>query len=804
MRKITAVLLSLMMAFSNLAIFVYAEEPAEGEPAAEDTETITNEETDEPVTEETVYEDIIEQDDWHDVSAEELLPDNDDLLQGYFDELVKPKPQALFLRKKDAGDTLEGTDRQLYLFLKNKITQISDGSVSDTNVYATLKDLGLDENAVYTAEDLGVDYIVADGKINPDMKDSLYAKYGLSDKTYNKVVTALIYDLPYEFFWFDKTIGYQWKLFSVGASYRNGQYVAYLTDEDLDDRTHVMFRVEGEYRKDADVESVTDAAKIRSVSGAAAYAKEIVSNHSSEDDYHKLVSYRDVICELTDYNYEAAGTPGYYGNPWQLIWVFDRDPSTKVVCEGYAKAFQYLCDLSDFKHNIECIPAVGQMIISGKGGAHMWNIVTMEDGLHYLADITNCDNDSIGEGDGLFLVGGQSTDEEMKTYTVRVRNSSSTVTYEYNDDTVQAFDLKTDLNLNSTNYTYDPSHIWVEGISIDQKEVSVKKGSTVKLNATVTPADATVKDVLWTSADTSVATVDSNGNVTGVSSGTTTITATSKEGGYKATCKVTVPVPVKGITIDKTNLTVPAGSKLQMHVTFDPEDATDTGFVWYWDDADAADITEDGYLIGKKPGKVGVKVVADDGGFEDSCTVRILFDDVTSKSQYYYDAVYWAADNNITTGMGPTSFNPSGLCKRYQFVLFLWRQENCPEPKETVDPFEDVLKDPNKDIYEKAVLWAVENKITTGTTPTTFEPYAPLTRGQVVTFLYRAAHGADEGDPGIANPFKDVDSSKYYYTPVLWAVKHEITTGVKPDQFQPTVTCTRGQTVLFMYRQFNK
>ena len=178
----------------------------------------------------------------------------------------------------------------------------------------------------------------------------------------------------------------------------------------------------------------------------------------------------------------------------------------------------------------------------------------------------------------------------------------------------------------------------------------------------------------------------------------------------------------------------------------------------------------------------------------------VLFDDVTNPKQYYYDAVYWAVENNITQGMGPTTFNPSGFCKRYQFVLFLWRQAGCPEPGLKTDPFKDVISDPKKDAYEKAVLWAVENGITTGTTATTFEPYAPLTRGQVVTFMYRAAKESEVKTT--ANPFKDVQEGKYYYKPVMWAVENGITTGVKPDQFQPVTTCTRGQTVLFMYRQF--
>lgn len=178
----------------------------------------------------------------------------------------------------------------------------------------------------------------------------------------------------------------------------------------------------------------------------------------------------------------------------------------------------------------------------------------------------------------------------------------------------------------------------------------------------------------------------------------------------------------------------------------------------------------------------------------------LRFSDVYSPSQYYYDAVYWAVEKDITQGTSSTTFSPSSFCKRYHFVLFLWRQAGCPEPGNTENPFADVKADPKKDAYEKAVLWAVENGITTGTTSTTFEPYAALTRGQVVTFMYRAAK-----EPEVmitANPFKDVQAEKYYYTPVMWAAENKITTGVKPDEFQPTVTCTRGQTVVFMYRLF--
>ena len=221
---------------------------------------------------------------------------------------------------------------------------------------------------------------------------------------------------------------------------------------------------------------------------------------------------------------------------------------------------------------------------------------------------------------------------------------------------------------------------------------------------------------------------------------------------------------------------------------------------WTSGDTDKVTIDSNGNATGKKSGVVTVTATQNGKKIVES-KVIVQFSDVSEPwRQYFYDAVYWAVDNGITQGNGPTTFNPGGFCKRYQFVLFLWRQAGCPEPRETEDPFTDILIDPNKNVYAKAVLWAKENNITTGTTPTTFDPYAPLTRGQVVTFLYRAA-----GEPQVKNwnnPFVDLDSSKYYYKPVLWAVENNITTGLNATQFGPTNTCTRGQTVLFMYRLF--
>ncbi|MBR4132474.1 MAG: S-layer homology domain-containing protein [Oscillospiraceae bacterium] len=175
------------------------------------------------------------------------------------------------------------------------------------------------------------------------------------------------------------------------------------------------------------------------------------------------------------------------------------------------------------------------------------------------------------------------------------------------------------------------------------------------------------------------------------------------------------------------------------------------------------------------------------------------FDDVQDASQYYYEPVYWAVEKGITTGSTPTTFNPGAGCTRAQVVTFLWRAAGKPEPTSTTNPFEDVAAD---QYYYKAVLWAVEKGITTGTSATTFRPDQTCTRGQIVTFLWRYS-GQPEPESS-TNPFVDVPADQYYYKPVLWAVENGITKGTSADKFSPASTCTRAQIVTFLYRAMVK
>lgn len=171
------------------------------------------------------------------------------------------------------------------------------------------------------------------------------------------------------------------------------------------------------------------------------------------------------------------------------------------------------------------------------------------------------------------------------------------------------------------------------------------------------------------------------------------------------------------------------------------------------------------------------------------------FHDV-SRFDYFYDAVKWAAENGIASGTGRYTFSPNAVCTRAQTVTFLWRAAGSPLPRYRVCPFTDVQP---SDYYYNAVLWAVEQGITTGLNATTFGPDVTVTRGQVATFLYRAASAAKSNT---FNPFTDVKTTAYNYDAILWAYDNRITTGTSDTTFSPDAYCTRAQIVTFLYRYY--
>lgn len=199
-----------------------------------------------------------------------------------------------------------------------------------------------------------------------------------------------------------------------------------------------------------------------------------------------------------------------------------------------------------------------------------------------------------------------------------------------------------------------------------------------------------------------------------------------------------------------------------------------------------ADLGNGKYSFVMPDGKVSVEA-------EFVKTAATSFADVPANA-YFADAVKWAVDKGVTNGLSDTMFGPYESCTRAQIVTFLWRAAGSPEPK-TMSSFTDV---PASTYYAKAVAWAIENGITNGMTETTFAPDATCTRGQIVTFLYRALKGTASGSAS----FTDVKSDAFYANAVNWAVASDVTNGTSATTFGPNADCTRAEIVTFLYRAY--
>ena len=223
-------------------------------------------------------------------------------------------------------------------------------------------------------------------------------------------------------------------------------------------------------------------------------------------------------------------------------------------------------------------------------------------------------------------------------------------------------------------------------------------------------------------------------------------------------------------------------------VTVKPDSGYEIGSVTVLDSkGNELKLTDKGngkYTFTMPGGKVEVKATF----MEDNSMLNFFYD--VPNGAYFYEAVKWAVENGITTGVGNDLFAPEQPCTRAQIVTFLWRAAGSPEPKDAASGMSDVV---SGSYYEKAVAWAIENGITTGTTTSTFSPDATCTRAQSVTFLYRALGTA----PTTVN-----GSDAFYADAVAWAVESGVTNGTTDSTFSPNNSCTRAQIVTFLYRAY--
>ncbi len=325
------------------------------------------------------------------------LSDNDTLLEDYVEQLFSLNSGIAL--SSYGEDYLSGVDLDVYTQLKAAIESIAAGEESSSIVTVSLQ---------YTPDELdAANY------------DSAYnAFYAQLNRTH--VLNYLLYDCPYDFYWFDKSANTTSQL----------RYTE--TQELLTVTITYYFPVAEGYQSETKytVNSEKAAAAVQSAANALA----IVEAYDSLSDSEKLSAYKDEICALTSYSTDYATAS--YGDIWQLVWVFDGDEDTNVVCEGYSKAFQYLCDLSSFD-DVLCYTVIGTMNGGTGAGNHMWNVVCLN-GVTYMADITNSDSGTIGKNGGLFMVcADDAVSSSSSGYSFLV--GSTTILYTYSSTSLELY-----------------------------------------------------------------------------------------------------------------------------------------------------------------------------------------------------------------------------------------------------------------------------------------------------------------------------------------------------------------------------
>lgn len=338
------------------------------------------------------------------------LPDSDELFAAYVQqEFDREIYGGIATFGTAAGDRLSGLEKDIYTDLKTKITEVATGERNSTAFDVSADFSGLK----WTKEELDVSAIVSGDSVTDEAQTAVNKAFSQAVDL-GKILNCLLADCPYELYWFNKTSG---MAVQRGTSYSS-------TSVSITGLT-LSFTVASAYASGTYIANTT---KTGATSTAIANAKAIVTANESKTDREKLEAYRAKICELVSYNGSAAGGSTAYGDPWQLIYVFDGDSGTNVVCEGYAKAFQYLCDLSTFSGDVTCYTVTGTMSGGTGAGGHMWNVVQLEN-KNLLVDVTNCDSGTIGATTKLFLVAVAGTDNG-RTHTFTIGSTNVVYTYD--------------------------------------------------------------------------------------------------------------------------------------------------------------------------------------------------------------------------------------------------------------------------------------------------------------------------------------------------------------------------------------
>ena len=355
-----------------------------------------------------------------------------ELLEGYFFSVsgLYEDNSSPFLAPRPA---LPGELSSVYNEVKPMVKQVADGIRASTIFEIPGTWTKPKSEWGITGEVISADALTAEASA------AIEAAFNL-----DALMQRMLSEMPYELYWFDKTEG-------IGMSYGVSLSGEILTVKNLKLSMYISQAYAKINEGGATYDPFTaDTAKTSAAKRAAENATQVVAANTAKSDHEKLKAYLDYIKDAVSYNNEAANnnaTP--YGDPWQIIYVFDNNHLTNVVCEGYAKAFKHLCDLSSFSESdLFCSLVTGTMTVGTSAGPHMWNIVTIG-GRNYLVDATNCDADTVGAPDKLFLCGAAENAPSTK-YTATAGNQS--IVYEYDADTLSDY-ASSDLKLEEMPYS---------------------------------------------------------------------------------------------------------------------------------------------------------------------------------------------------------------------------------------------------------------------------------------------------------------------------------------------------------------
>ena len=459
-KKLIASVLTVMLVANVPCMYVIADEAdaVDAETAIE--ETVDAESFDEEnVVEEFVVEEPVAVESAEEADPSEVLPPapdinisvhvdtsdigpdltENDLFEGYF---FNPEADDPSTDSEPACNAraLTGVEQLTYNYLEIEFAKIAAGKRSSTEIVIPNSYFGSNE---FASKDFGYDYFY-DYDIDDWNYDAIDAVFDTFTCDTSPVMTAILCNHPYEMYWYDKTEGMEMQtmnidIVSLHSDAEKGEILVLNVD--------VVFRFTvAETYQNGGIYTF-NTAKAALAKTAASNARAIVDSNKYKTDLQKLTAYKEAICSLVEYNDEAADDDDYpYGDPWQLVWVFDGDTSTNVVCEGYSKAFQYLCDMTNFRRDISCITVYGKC-----GGGHMWNLVNMDDGKTYMVDITNSDSGTVGSRGGLFIAPCNSG-SIREGYRFRV--GGSTLVYYYDEQNRMVNHYETwELTISDTAYT---------------------------------------------------------------------------------------------------------------------------------------------------------------------------------------------------------------------------------------------------------------------------------------------------------------------------------------------------------------